>query len=66
MRAVLMLGLIVGLLVCTGCATMTQTPAEVRADYGKNLEYSMRQLADDCNYVLMLDRPTRLSRWLIR
>jgi hypothetical protein len=45
---------------------MTQSPAEVSAQYGRILEYDMRQMADDFNMIFMLDRPTRLSKWVMR
>ena len=66
MRALLLLALLLGVAVLGGCATMTQSPADVRAAYARSFEYDMRQLADDCNYVLMLDRPSRLSKWVMR
>jgi len=66
MRALLILSLMAGFALLSGCATMTQTPADVRATCARTFEYDLRQMADDCNYTLMLDRPSRLSRWVMR
>ena len=66
MRALLLLGLIVGLAATAGCATMTQSAAEVRTTYGRAWEYEFRQMADDWNYAWHVDRPSRLTRWQMR
>ena len=66
MRALLFVGILVGFLGLAGCATMTRTPADVRATYSRSAQYDMRQMADDFNFIWMLDRPTRLSKWVMR
>lgn len=66
MRALMILGLLVGLTFLAGCATMTQSSADVRNTYSRVCEYDMRQLADDWNRMWLLDRPSRLTRWQMR
>lgn len=66
MRALLVLGLILCLSVLAGCATMTQSPAEVRNTYRRSCEYDTLQLSEDWNHMWLLDRPSRLTRWVTR
>jgi len=66
MRRGLVLAILAGLAALCGCATMTQSAAEVKATYDQIGEYSARQIADDWNYIIMMDRPSRLSRWVMR
>ena len=66
MRVILILGLLIGLCLTTGCANMTQSGADVRASYVRSFKYDLLQMADDFNYMMMLDRPTRLSKWVTR
>lgn len=66
MRALLILGLVLGLGVLAGCATMTQSPAEVRNTYKRAWEYDLLQLSEDWNHMWLLERPSRLTRWVTR
>ena len=66
MRALLILGLLAGLLMLTGCATMTQSSADVRHTYSRVWDYELHQMSDDWNLMWMLDRPSRLTRWQMR
>ena len=66
MRAVLIIGMIVCAVVLCGCATQTQTAAEVRTTYQRVWQYEMLQLSDDWNDMWMLNRPSRLTRWVTR
>ncbi len=66
MRALLLFVLLLGASLIAGCATMTQTPAEVRANYDRILDTQLRMMADDTNFALMIDRPSRLTRWQTR
>jgi hypothetical protein len=66
MRMWLLLGLLAGLAVATGCATVTMSPQENRANVRSVLELDMREMADDWNMIWMADRQTRLTRWHTR
>lgn len=66
MRALVILGLLLGLALVTGCATMTQTPSQVASTYGRVFEYDFREMPDDWNFIWMVDRPSRLTRWQMR
>ncbi len=66
MRALVVLMLLVGLGLVSGCATMTQTPEQRAATYGRVIHYDMLGLAEDFDYVMMFDRPTRLTEWVVR
>jgi hypothetical protein len=66
MRALLMLVMLVGLAALGGCATMTRSGDDNWATFERSVQYDMRQMAEDFNYVWMLDRPSRLSRWVMR
>lgn len=66
MRAIVLLVLLFGLTLVAGCATMTQSPEEVRATYSRVWEYELRQMSDDWNFIWLLDRPSRLTRWQMR
>ncbi len=66
MRKSLFLGLLVGLALASGCATVTKTPAQNRADYRSIVEFDMRAIGDDWNSLWLMDRQTRLTRWHTR
>jgi hypothetical protein len=66
MRGFLLLGLLAGLSLLTGCATLTRSADDVAAGYRRQLTYEMRMLADDTNFALLSDRPSRLTRWHLR
>lgn len=66
MRKWLLLGLLAGLALTTGCATVTKTGAENRATHRQIVELDARQIADDWNLIWMADRQCRLTRWHTR
>ncbi len=66
MRTVFAMMLFAAALTLAGCATMTQSREEVAATQRRYLGIQCRELADDCYMAILLDRPNRLSRWLIR
>jgi hypothetical protein len=66
MRMWLLLGLLAGLALATGCATVTKTPEENRASVRSILELDMREIGDDWNMIWLADRQDRLTRWHTR
>ncbi|MCA9242972.1 MAG: hypothetical protein KDA32_03380 [Phycisphaerales bacterium] len=63
MRATILLGVLAGLTLLTGCATTTHSWDERKALYKVAMDHDMRQVADDWDSIWMLDRGSRLSRW---
>jgi hypothetical protein len=61
-----LLGLLLGLVVTAGCATMVKTPAEVESTYRQVLDTDLRQLSEDWNVLWLADRQYRLTRWYTR
>lgn len=47
-----------------GCS-LTQTASEHMHTYDRDVYHDVRLIPDDWDMFWMLDRPTRLSRWLI-
>jgi len=66
MRKSLFLGLLVGLALASGCATVTKTPAQNLADYRSIAEFDMRAMGDDWNALWLMDRQSRLTKWHTR
>lgn len=66
MRAMLLAGLLFVLLTVTGCATMTDSRAEVHRTYSRVWQYELLMMSDDWNFAWHMDRPTRLTRWQMR
>ncbi len=66
MRIWLLLGLLAGLALAAGCATVTKTAQENNANVRSVLELDMREMADDWNMIWMADRQGRLTRWHMR
>jgi hypothetical protein len=66
MRIWLLLGLLAGSAMATGCATVTKTPAENVANARAVVELDMRQIGDDWNMIWLADREGRLTRWHTR
>jgi len=66
MRMWLLLGLLAGVALSAGCATVTKTPEENRASIRSALELDMRQIGDDWNLIWLADRQGRLTRWHTR
>ncbi len=66
MRALLVMTLFAGMLSFFGCATLTQTPEEYCYTERRTIKYNMLQIPEDARMLILLDRPSRLSRWLVR
>jgi hypothetical protein len=66
MRKWLLLGLLAGLAVTAGCATVTKTAEENRATQRQVAAFDLRQMGDDWNLLWMADRQSRLTRWHTR
>ena len=66
MRMWPLLGLLAGLALATGCATVTKSPEENVANVRSVLELDMREMADDWNMIWLADRQNRLTRWHTR
>jgi hypothetical protein len=66
MRTWVLLGLLLGLIVAAGCATLVKTPAEVESTYRQALDMDMRQMSSDWNVLWLADRQYRLTRWHTR
>jgi len=66
MRMWLLLGLLAGAALSAGCATVTKTPEENRANMRSVVELDMRQIGDDWNLIWLADRQGRLTRWHTR
>lgn len=47
----------------SGCQTMTQSKAQNAHLIETVYDYQARQLADDVDYVLLIERPSRLTKW---
>jgi len=66
MRTWVLIGLLVGLVAVMGCATLVNTPAEVKSTYRQVLDSDLRQLSADWNTLWLADRQYRLTRWYTR
>lgn len=66
MRALLAMMLFSGLLSLIGCATLTETPEEYCYVERRTMKYNLLQVPEDARMIMLLDRPSRLSRWLFR
>jgi hypothetical protein len=66
MRNWLLIGLLGGLALTTGCATVTKTPEENLANTRAVVELDMRQIGDDWNLIWLSDRQSRLTKWHTR
>jgi hypothetical protein len=66
MRALLALTLFAGILTLVGCATLTETPEEYCYTIRRTVKFNCLEIPDDARTIMLLDRPSRLSRWLIR
>ncbi len=63
---VALLGLILVPVALTGCATLTESPAERAHNIGQVTQYNLLELNEDIDSVLLEDHPSRLSKWIIR
>ena len=66
MRKCVILGVLAGLLLTAGCATLTQTADENYYTYERVLDNDMRQLSDDWAKFWLADRSYRLTDWVQR
>ena len=66
MRNWLLLGLLAGLALTVGCATVTMTREENLASQRQIANLDMRQMADDCNLIWLVDRQPRMTKWQTR
>lgn len=66
MRTRLLIGLLVGLALVMGCATVTRTRAENLANTRAIVELNMLQMGDDWNLIWLTDRQSRLTKWHTR
>ena len=66
MRSVLLLGGLFVLVCLSGCATLTKSADENNAAIARAQEIESREMADDWNMIWMQERPSRLSRWVVR
>ena len=64
-KLLLMMALAGFLLPLTGCETLTDTAAENRVRLRHAAEMNMRQINNDWEYMLYLERPVWLSRYPI-
>ena len=62
----LLLGLLAGLALVTGCATVTKTSQENVNTYRSIAELDMQEIGDDWNLIWMADHQTRLTKWHTR
>lgn len=60
--AVILLGFLV---LQPGCETLNMTQGEHQNLYDRDVYHDVRTLPDDIDLLFMLNRPTRLSRWLV-
>ncbi len=49
----------------TGCSTLNQTTSEHQRLYDVILKHDIATIPDDIDYMLFMERPTHLSKWLI-
>lgn len=57
-------GAVVLVLASGGC-TMTESKAQRAHRIDVVIDYEARQLVEDIDYVLMIDHPSRLTKWHI-
>ncbi len=48
-----------------GCASLTQTQSEHMHSYERVFYHDVMLMPDDIDVLLELERPTRLSRWVV-
>ena len=64
MKSLAMLTLLAGaLFLLTGCETPAYTSSENARMVGRNMSYDLRQVTDDWEDLLLLDKPSHLTRW---
>ena len=64
MKSLAMLTLLAGVLfIATGCETPAYTASEDARNVGRNMSYDLRQSTDDFNDLMLMERPSHLTRW---
>ena len=67
MKSLAMLTLLVGsLFLVTGCATPGYTASENARNLGRNMSYDLLQTTDDWNDLLIMEKPSHLTRWAVQ
>lgn len=66
MRIAILCVLVMSVALLAGCTGMVKSSDEVVNTYKRVLDSDMRQLSDDWNYFMLMDRQYRLSRWHMR
>ncbi|MBK8914942.1 MAG: hypothetical protein IPM64_10150 [Phycisphaerales bacterium] len=54
------------LLLAGGCAGVVKNEKQAWNTFGQTLDADMAQLGDDFNYLIQVDRPSRLTKWITR
>jgi hypothetical protein len=63
MKYLLLIAVVAGMLPLTGCETMTDTRAENTVRVRHAAEMDLRQVNNDIEYLLYIDRPVWLTRY---
>jgi len=68
MKSLAMLTLLAGALclTTTGCETPGYTASENARVVGRNMSYDMRQITDDWQDLLLMEKPSHLTRWAVQ
>ncbi len=66
MRAIGLIGLLLGVSLLTGCHGVARTADERENKARQSADMDARQLADDHDRIWMVDRQYRLTRWQTR
>lgn len=59
-------GLALVSMVMTGCATITESPAERAHNFRQVENYNAMMFNEDFDDFWLIDRPSRLSTWIVR
>lgn len=65
MRRLVFLMVVVGIATAAGC-TVTKTDEEVATTIRQSVDLDMRQIVEDWNYIWLVDRQYRLTKWHTR
>lgn len=60
------LGLILIPVALSGCATMTESPAERSHIIGAVTHYNLLEMNEDIDSFMLDDSPSRLTYWIVR
>lgn len=65
-----LMGCVAGTLILStmsgGCETMNKSVPQHAHDIDTVIDYEARQLVEDIDYALMIDRPSRLTKWHVQ